>query len=73
MKRNLKEALTARREAERRVELELAIAYPKGSRIEWLVGEHQQSGHVVRHGLDRVRVFNSHTERESWIYAARIL
>ncbi len=73
MKRNLKEALVARREAERQVELELAIAYPAESPIEWMVGEHRQRGTVVRTAMDRVRVYNHRTGRESWIHASRTL
>lgn len=71
MKRNIEEALVARRVAERRVELELAIAYPAESPIEWMVGEHRQRGTVIRTAQDRVRVYNHRTGRESWIYASR--
>lgn len=59
--------------AERACEQALRTAYPLGSDIAWMHGEHPQRGEVVMHGYGlRPKALNKHTGREVWLDASRI-
>ena len=73
MKRLLKRALDAERDARNTVWARVQSCYPVGDAIQWLHNDKTQFGTVVGHGWpDRLKVYNTHTQREVRIYAYRI-
>lgn len=73
MKRSLRKALDERHRANEAVAHCLQTRYRIGEPIYWTHNGREQPGLVEGHsGDDRLKVFNTRTNRSVWIYAYRI-
>lgn len=68
----LKELLQQRDNCSVRIQATMRAAFPIGSGVQWLLGQHLQIGTVLLHGPERLKVRHFYTKKEFWINLHRV-